>query len=147
MNVPPQSRPTNKTENKLLACFCVDPDMVPLLTPRSHFLLAICVLTCPPVSGLFEWLKNSWTPPAAAPPPPPPPPAPLTKDAQFEMMTADEKFLTEAKQLELHPLDSCHYKVNTVHCILCSHLYLLLQKNGRSTVHKLNGTLRKNETN
>ncbi|XP_053571943.1 protein brambleberry-like [Bombina bombina] len=31
--------------------------------------------------------------------------------AQFEMTTTDEKFLAEAKQFELSPLDSCHYKV------------------------------------
>ncbi|MGH0128164.1 UNVERIFIED_CONTAM: hypothetical protein FKN15_002972 [Acipenser sinensis] len=29
----------------------------------------------------------------------------------FEMTTADDRFLAEAKQLELSPLDSCHYKV------------------------------------
>nr|AQP31215.1 brambleberry [Xenopus laevis] len=31
--------------------------------------------------------------------------------APFEMIMADEKFLAEAKSLELSPLDSCHYKV------------------------------------
>ncbi|XP_017284602.1 protein brambleberry [Kryptolebias marmoratus] len=86
--------------------------MSPLLGHRPHFLLVVCLLTCPPVSGLFEWLKNTWTPPTAAPPPPAAAaPAPLAEDAQFEMMTADEKFLTEAKQLEFSPLDGCHYKV------------------------------------
>ncbi|MBN3285211.1 BMBL protein, partial [Polyodon spathula] len=29
----------------------------------------------------------------------------------FEMTTADDRFLAEAKQLELSPLDSCHYQV------------------------------------
>uniref|UniRef100_A0A8C5QIH0 Protein brambleberry n=1 Tax=Leptobrachium leishanense TaxID=445787 RepID=A0A8C5QIH0_9ANUR len=31
--------------------------------------------------------------------------------APFEMTTADDKFLAEAKHLELSPLDSCHYQV------------------------------------
>ncbi|XP_044151074.1 protein brambleberry-like [Bufo gargarizans] len=31
--------------------------------------------------------------------------------APFEMTTTDDKFLAEAKHLELSPLDSCHYKV------------------------------------
>lgn len=38
-------------------------------------------------------------------------PVVLVKDAQFEMAIADEKFLAEAKQIELGPLDSCHQKV------------------------------------
>lgn len=38
-------------------------------------------------------------------------PALLAKDAQFEMVIADEKFLAEAKQMELSPLDSCHQRV------------------------------------
>ncbi|XP_035996921.1 protein brambleberry [Fundulus heteroclitus] len=74
-------------------------------------LMTVCILACPAVTGLFEWLRI--TQPAADPPPPPPPVAPalLAKDAQFEMVTADQKFLAEAKQLELSPLDSCHYRV------------------------------------
>ncbi|KAM8966351.1 protein brambleberry-like [Pelodytes ibericus] len=32
-------------------------------------------------------------------------------NAPFEMTTADDKFLAEAKHLELSPLDSCHYQV------------------------------------
>ncbi|XP_061883484.1 protein brambleberry [Entelurus aequoreus] len=69
-------------------------------------------------------------PPAAAEPLPPaaaellPPPAAeplppaaqlstviLAKDAPFEMATADEKFLAEAKQMALSPLDTCHQRV------------------------------------
>ncbi|XP_029286133.1 protein brambleberry isoform X2 [Cottoperca gobio] len=89
--------------------------------PIHHlYLLLISMLACqcPPVSGLFEWLKGAGSPPAAPPPPPPPPPPPaaevtalLAKDAPFEMATADERFLAEAKQMEITPLDSCHYKV------------------------------------
>ncbi|XP_061832404.1 protein brambleberry [Nerophis lumbriciformis] len=61
-------------------------------------------------------------PPAAAEPLPPaaaeplPPAAQLStvilaKDASFEMATADEKFLAEAKQMALSPLDTCHQRV------------------------------------
>nr|XP_033466921.1 protein brambleberry isoform X2 [Epinephelus lanceolatus] len=76
-------------------------------------LISILACQCPAVSGLFEWLKGATAPPAAAPPPPltAKVPALLAKDAQFEMSTADEKFLAEAKQMELSPLDSCHYRV------------------------------------
>uniref|UniRef100_A0A3P8THM2 Brambleberry n=1 Tax=Amphiprion percula TaxID=161767 RepID=A0A3P8THM2_AMPPE len=64
------------------------------------------------VSGLFEWLRQTEAPPASPPPSPAPVvPALLAKDAQFEMETADEKFLAEAKQLQLSPLDSCHCRV------------------------------------
>nr|XP_019958134.1 PREDICTED: protein brambleberry-like [Paralichthys olivaceus] len=79
---------------------------------RPLILLLIITCQCPAVGGLFEWLRRTDAPPA----PPPPPaaaaaPALLAKDAQFEMATVDEKFLAEAKQMELSPLDSCHYKV------------------------------------
>ncbi|XP_030582528.1 protein brambleberry [Archocentrus centrarchus] len=82
------------------------------LLHRLHLLLTVSMLACqcPAVSGLFEWLRRTEAPPAAAPPPPPPP-AHLARDVQFEMATADEKFLAEAKQMELSPLDSCHYSV------------------------------------
>ncbi|MBN3277486.1 BMBL protein, partial [Polyodon spathula] len=45
-----------------------------------------------------------------------PPPAVVSANTHgetppFEMTTADDRFLAEAKQLELSPLDSCHYKV------------------------------------
>ncbi|XP_022076314.2 protein brambleberry [Acanthochromis polyacanthus] len=85
-----------------------------LLFHRLHLLLMISLLAChcPAVSGLFEWLRQTEAPPAAAPPSPAPVvPALLAKDAQFEMETADEKFLAEAKQLQRSPLDSCHCRV------------------------------------
>uniref|UniRef100_A0A3B4H4Q1 Brambleberry n=1 Tax=Pundamilia nyererei TaxID=303518 RepID=A0A3B4H4Q1_9CICH len=67
---------------------------------------------CLAVNGLFEWLRLTEAPRAAAPlQPAAVAPAHLAKDAQFEMATADEKFLAEAKQIELSPLDSCHYRV------------------------------------
>ncbi|XP_074492351.1 protein brambleberry isoform X2 [Sebastes fasciatus] len=88
-----------------------------LLIHHLCFLLIIMLACqCPSVSGLFEWMKGTQAPPTAAAPPPPTAaaaevPALLAKDAQFEMTTADERFLAEAKQLELSPLDSCHHKV------------------------------------
>ncbi len=87
------------------------PDMGRLLIHRLCFLLiSMLACQCPAVSGLFEWLKRTEAPPAA-PPPPAAAPALVAKDAQFEMATADEKFLAEAKQMEISPLDSCHYRV------------------------------------
>ncbi|RVE73664.1 hypothetical protein OJAV_G00033610 [Oryzias javanicus] len=80
-----------------------------LMTLRLHLLLTVWMLACPAVTALFEWLRSA-APPAATLPPPSPP-AHLEKDAPFEMTTADEKFLAEAKQMELSPLTSCHYSV------------------------------------
>eukprot|EP00064_Thunnus_orientalis_P017030 superscaffoldBa00003513_g17104 len=85
-----------------------------LLLHHLYFLLiSMLACQCPAVSGLFEWLRQTDNPPpaAAAPPSPAVAPALLAKDAQFEITTADEKFLAEAKQLELSPLDSCHHRV------------------------------------
>ncbi|XP_077964100.1 protein brambleberry isoform X2 [Gasterosteus aculeatus] len=84
--------------------------------PIPHlYVLLMCMLAChcPAVNGLFEWLKGKETPPAAAAAPPPPAEVPtlLAKDARFEMKTVDEGFLAESKQMELSPLDSCHYRV------------------------------------
>ncbi|XP_028260469.1 protein brambleberry isoform X2 [Parambassis ranga] len=83
------------------------------LIPRL-LMVVLLACQCPAVSGLFEWMRRAESPPAVAPPPPPAAaaaPALLAKDAQFEMVTADEKFLAEAKQMELSALDSCHYRV------------------------------------
>ncbi|KAI4828291.1 hypothetical protein KUCAC02_022394 [Chaenocephalus aceratus] len=77
----------------------------------AHLYLLICMLACHcPVSGLFDWLKGGSAPKAAAAAPPPPPEA-AEVPAQFEMVTADERFLAEGKQMEISPLDGCHYKV------------------------------------
>uniref|UniRef100_A0A3B4VJR2 Brambleberry n=3 Tax=Seriola dumerili TaxID=41447 RepID=A0A3B4VJR2_SERDU len=90
-------------------------DMGHLLIHQHHqCLLLIITLACqcPSVTGLFEWLRQTEAPPAAAAPPPATvAPAILAKDAKFEMATVDEKFLAEAKQMELSPLDSCHHRV------------------------------------
>ncbi|XP_045543711.1 protein brambleberry isoform X3 [Salmo salar] len=75
-------------------------------------LLLVCVLAsqCGPVSGFFDWLKP--TQPGAPALAPSLDPGLPEGDAQpFEMTVADEKFLAEAKNMELSPLDSCHYRV------------------------------------
>nr|XP_057929515.1 protein brambleberry [Doryrhamphus excisus] len=77
-------------------------------------MLLLCILAnrCPAAQGLFEWLRQTQHPPVASPLPPPEEfPVVLAKDAQFEMATVDEKFMAEAKQMELSPLDSCHQRV------------------------------------
>lgn len=90
-----------------------------MIHPPIHrlCLLLIGMLTCqsPTVSGLFEWLRRMDAPPPATESPPPGAvvPVPLAKDAKFEIATADEKFLAEAKHLEISPLESCHYRVRT----------------------------------
>ncbi|KAM9358582.1 protein brambleberry [Symphorus nematophorus] len=84
----------------------------PLIHHLCFLLISVLVCQCPAVSGLFEWLRRTEPPPpAAALPPAAAVPALLAKDAQFEMATADEKFLAEAKNMEISPLDSCHYRV------------------------------------
>lgn len=92
--------------------FCFVADM-------AHLYLLICMLACHcPVSGLFDWLKGGSAPKAAAAAAPPPPPEAAEVPAQFEMVTADERFLAEAKQMEISPLDGCHYKVNKSEFVL-----------------------------
>ena len=95
-----------------------------------HHLCFLLACQCPTVSGLIEWLRQTETPLAAAAPPPPAAaevPALLARDAQFEMATADEKFLAEAKNMEISPLDSCNYKVKLSVVVLdikvVSHFY------------------------
>ncbi|XP_076583322.1 protein brambleberry [Chaetodon auriga] len=83
----------------------------PLIHQLCFLLIGLLACQCPAVNGLFEWLRKTDAPPAAAPPPAAVVPALLAKDAQFEMATADEKFLAEAKHLKISPLDSCHYRV------------------------------------
>ncbi|XP_062308838.1 protein brambleberry [Osmerus eperlanus] len=72
-----------------------------------HAVLAL-LLSCSTSTAFFDWMKR----PAAPSPSPPPAPVQPGGDAPpFEMMVSDEKFLVEAKQMELSPLDSCHYMV------------------------------------
>ncbi|XP_030621146.1 protein brambleberry [Chanos chanos] len=68
--------------------------------------------------ALFNWMKREEPVPAApvdhtmsqGDPPP------------FEMTVADEKFLSEAKQMNLSPLDSCHFRVVSQLKATCSSL-------------------------
>ncbi|XP_041696159.2 protein brambleberry isoform X2 [Coregonus clupeaformis] len=84
----------------------------PVMTSQLGLILLVCVLAsrCGPVNGFFDWLKPTQPgAPALAPSLVPGLPG---GDAQpFEMTIADEKFLAEAKNMELSPLDSCHYRV------------------------------------
>ncbi|XP_029004034.1 protein brambleberry isoform X1 [Betta splendens] len=82
------------------------------MSPR--LLLGLGLLLCgwPAVSGLFEWLRRPEAPEAAAAASPPAAaPGRPRKDARFEMATADETFLAEAKHVELSVLDTCHHRV------------------------------------
>ncbi|XP_051548350.1 protein brambleberry-like [Myxocyprinus asiaticus] len=64
-----------------------------------------------PVDAFFDWLKKH-EPAPPAPPQQPVAPVLTQGDAPpFEMNVADEKFLAEGKQMELSPLDSCHFRV------------------------------------
>lgn len=74
-------------------------------------LLWVSSLQYAEVEAFFDWLKK-------ADPAPTPPPAesivPILLHGEapaFEMSVVDEKFLAEAKQMELSPLDSCHFRV------------------------------------
>ncbi|XP_028660096.1 protein brambleberry [Erpetoichthys calabaricus] len=75
---------------------------------KPTWMFALCMLCLVPgqVAAFFEWMKRSVTPDSTATPPDLSAGVPA-----FEMTTADERFLAEAKQLELSPLESCHYKV------------------------------------
>uniref|UniRef100_A0A9J8C507 Brambleberry n=1 Tax=Cyprinus carpio carpio TaxID=630221 RepID=A0A9J8C507_CYPCA len=62
------------------------------------------------VDAFFDWLQK----PAPTPAPPQESIAPILLHGEtppFEMSVVDEKFLAEAKQMELSPLDSCHFRV------------------------------------
>ncbi|XP_016094067.1 protein brambleberry [Sinocyclocheilus grahami] len=79
-------------------------------------MLWVFSMQCGEVDAFFDWLKTSAPAPAPAPPPPPPEEtiAPILLHGEtpaFEMSVVDEKFLAEAKQMELSPLDSCHFRV------------------------------------
>ncbi|XP_059402316.1 protein brambleberry-like isoform X1 [Carassius carassius] len=66
------------------------------------------------VDAFFDWLKKSAQAPDPAPAPPEETIAPILLHGEtpaFEMSVVDEKFLAEAKQMELSPLDSCHFRV------------------------------------
>ncbi|XP_053706130.1 protein brambleberry [Synchiropus splendidus] len=73
---------------------------------RAHLFLLL-LLGCSEVAALFDWLRTS-PPPAVADVPAA---AARPEDVPFEMVTADEKLLAEAKQMQLSELDSCHVQV------------------------------------
>ncbi|KAI4905641.1 hypothetical protein NFI96_011325, partial [Prochilodus magdalenae] len=72
----------------------------------------LLVYLCGRADGFFDWMKKAEPVPAPVPPAAPPAQSVLQGDAPpFEMNVADEKFLAEAKQMDLSPLDSCHFRV------------------------------------
>ncbi|XP_062858781.1 protein brambleberry [Trichomycterus rosablanca] len=84
------------------------------LVNLGSWLLQLCVLTilCGRADALFDWMKKEPTAPASVPPTMLPAPTTLQGQAlPFEISAADEKILAEAKQMDLSPLDSCHFKV------------------------------------
>ena len=91
--------------------------MAPFVFRRlCSLLFCVLALRCHVSNGLFEWLKPAQTPPAATLPATGPP----AKDSiPFEMTIADEKFLAEARQMDLSPLGSCHYKVALKQNVKC----------------------------
>ena len=78
----------------------------------QHLFLLVVLLQCPAASALFELLKQTEVPAAPSTPSPPPPPQQAPRDVPFEMAVADEKFLSEGRQMDLSPLDSCHSRVS-----------------------------------
>ncbi|XP_077067600.1 protein brambleberry [Siphateles boraxobius] len=73
-------------------------------------MLWLLSMQCGEVEAFFDWLKK----PEAAPAPPPEPVSSILLQGEtpaFEMSVVDEKFLAEAKQMDLSPLDSCHFRV------------------------------------
>uniref|UniRef100_A0A8C9RA95 Brambleberry n=1 Tax=Scleropages formosus TaxID=113540 RepID=A0A8C9RA95_SCLFO len=65
------------------------------------------------VGAFFGWMRMAVAPtaPTAAPPVVASPRSDGGAVPQFEMSLTDDKFLAEAKLMELSPLDSCHYRV------------------------------------
>ncbi|KAJ8377039.1 hypothetical protein SKAU_G00076190 [Synaphobranchus kaupii] len=61
---------------------------------------------CGMAGAFFSWMRKGQNHPATFSIP-----GPDGYTPPFEMSVADEKFLAEARQMELSPLDSCHYRV------------------------------------
>ncbi|MEE6462955.1 hypothetical protein FKM82_005711 [Ascaphus truei] len=81
---------------------------------RSWTLFLLPSLLSLPASAFFGWFNRKASTGRASGVQAEPTPAPEPKSlpgAPFEMATVDEKFLAEARHLDLSPLDSCHYKV------------------------------------
>ncbi|XP_033011833.1 protein brambleberry-like [Lacerta agilis] len=77
----------------------------------AFFLSFLLLLVVSSSSGFFGWLARSGTPESPPVPPAPTPDPAHLPHVPFEMTTVDEKFLAEARRLDLSPLDSCHHKV------------------------------------
>ncbi|XP_067416192.1 protein brambleberry-like isoform X2 [Emydura macquarii macquarii] len=84
------------------------------MLPLDHwalFLPVLLSLLLTPSSGFFGWLTYGAAPERSPVPPTPTPDPRSVPNAPFEMTTGDERFLAEARHLDLSPLDSCHHKV------------------------------------
>ncbi|KAG6920952.1 brambleberry, partial [Chelydra serpentina] len=81
------------------------------LAHRALFLPTLLALLFPSSSGFFGWLRLEAAPERDLVPPTPAPDARRLPNTPFEMTTGDERFLAEARHLDLSPLDSCHHKV------------------------------------
>ncbi|KAM4029470.1 protein brambleberry-like isoform 1-T2 [Anomaloglossus baeobatrachus] len=83
-----------------------------VMSPGRHVCLLFLVVLLPAGSGaFFGWFTRKSSSVSSAPQKEPAPDPLSLPSAPFEMTTTDEKFLAEAKIMELSPLDSCHYKV------------------------------------
>ncbi|TRY85900.1 hypothetical protein DNTS_011921 [Danionella cerebrum] len=88
---------------------------------RWFVLLWVCGLQN--VDAFFDWLKTPEPKPAPSPTSESITPILLQREAPpFEISIIDEKFLAEAKQMELSPLDSCHFRVVAQLKATCSSL-------------------------
>ncbi|XP_043394900.1 protein brambleberry isoform X1 [Chelonia mydas] len=91
-----------------------DPPPCPKMLPldrRALFLPTLLSLLFAPSSGFFGWLRQGAAPGRDPVPLTPAPDSRSLSNAPFEMTTGDERFLAEARHLDLSPLDSCHHKV------------------------------------
>ncbi|XP_073433366.1 protein brambleberry-like isoform X2 [Dendrobates tinctorius] len=91
----------------LIGCCCA----IAMSSGRHVFLLFL-VICLPAGSGaFFGWFTRKSPTVSSAPQKEAASDPQSLSIAPFEMTMTDEKFLAEAKILELSPLDSCHYKV------------------------------------
>ncbi|KAM6962542.1 protein brambleberry [Aplochiton taeniatus] len=85
--------------------------MAPLITQLPWMLVFYWLACqCSTARGLFDWLKQPKAP-SLAPSPVQAEELPGGEPPPFEIVLVDDKFLAEAKQMELSELDSCHFKV------------------------------------
>ncbi|KAM5158386.1 protein brambleberry-like [Mantella aurantiaca] len=78
----------------------------------GQLLVLLALLTLPEHTGaFFGWFTRKTSGQSSGTQKVPAPDPQSLPSAPFEMIVTDDKFLAEAKQLEMSPLDSCHYKV------------------------------------